>query len=62
MPFLITVVSTAYENLEKHLQLAIRQLKEIREQKKKLDQEKLFDLEIQITDQITELFNATEEA
>ena len=53
MRFLITVASTAYENLKKHLQLAIRQLKEIREQKKKYDQEELFDLEIQITDHIT---------
>ena len=30
-------MSTAYENLKKHLELAVRQLKEIKDQKKKFD-------------------------
>lgn len=51
------VLSTAYENLEKHVQLAMRQLKEIKDQKKKFDAEELISLESQITDLITDLVN-----
>ena len=54
-------MSTAYENLKKHLELAIRQLKEIKETKKKFDVEELVGLESQLTDLITELVDATEE-
>ena len=54
-------MSTAYENLKKHLQLAIRQLKEIKQEKKKFDVEELCYLEAQVTDHITELIDATEE-
>ena len=43
-------MSTAYENLKKHLELAIRQLKEIKETKKKFDVEELIGLESQLTD------------
>ena len=50
-------MSTAYENLKKHLKLAIRQLKEIKETKKKFDEEELIELESQLTDLITELVN-----
>ena len=50
-------MSTAYENLKKHLQLAIRQLKETKETKKKFDEEELIELESQLTDLITELVN-----
>ena len=49
------------ENLQKHLELAIRQLKEIKETKKKFDVEELIVLESQYTDLITELIDATEE-
>ena len=54
-------MSTAYENLKKHLELAVRQLKEIKDQKKKFDVEELIGLESQITDLITELVDAAEE-
>ena len=53
-------MSTAYENLKKHLELAIRQLKEIKDQKKKFDQAELESLEGQLTDLITEVIDATE--
>ena len=53
-------MSTAYENLKKHLELAIRQLKEIKENKKKFDVEELISLESQLTDLITEVVDATE--
>ena len=55
-------MSTADENLKKHLELAIRQSEEIKQQKKKFDQEELFRLEIEITNRITELIEGTEEA
>ena len=55
------MIATAYDNLKKHLELAIRQLKEVKDQKKKFDEEELIGLESQITDLITELVNATEE-
>ena len=55
-------MTTADENLKKHLELAIRQLEEIKQQKKKFDQEELFRLEIEITNRITELIEGTEEA
>ena len=42
-------MSNAYENLRKHLGLAIRQLKEIKDQKKKIDIEELCSLENQGT-------------
>ena len=54
--------STAYENLKKHLELAIRQLKEIKESKKKFDIEELLVLETRFTDLITELIDVTEGA
>ena len=54
-------MSTAYENLKKHLELAIRQLEEIKETKKKFDLEELCSLESHVTDLITELIDATEE-
>ena len=55
------MIAIAYDNLKKHLELAIRQLKEVKDQKKKFDEEELIGLESQITDLITELVNATEE-
>ena len=55
-------MSTAYENLKKHLELAIRQLKEIKESKKKFDIEELLVLETRFTDLITELIDVTEGA
>ena len=54
-------MSTAYNNLKKHLELAIRQLKEIKKTKKKFDVEELCSLESQVTDLITQLIDATEE-
>ena len=52
-------MSTAYENLKKHrcryLEPALRQLKDIKDQKNKFDVEELIGLESQITDLITEL-------
>ena len=54
-------MSTAYENLKKRLQLAVRQLKEIKQEKKKFDVEEQCALEAQVTDLITELIDATEE-
>ena len=54
-------MATAYDNLKKHLELAIRQLKEIKDQKKKFHEAELRGLESQITHLITELVNATEE-
>ena len=53
-------MSTAYENLKKHLELA-RQLKEIKETKKKVDVKELIGLESRLTDLITEPVDATEE-
>ena len=50
-------MSTAYENLKKHLELAVRQLKEIKDQNKKFDEEEFIELESQLTDLITELVN-----
>ena len=44
------IMSTAYENLKKLLELAIRQLKEIKENKKKFDEEELIGLEARLTD------------
>ena len=45
-------MSTAYENLKQHLKSAIRQLKEIKKEKKEFDLEEL----------CTEVINATEQA
>ena len=53
-------MSITYKNLKKHLELAIRQLKEI-QQDKKFDVEELCALEAQVTDLITEPIDATEE-
>ena len=53
-------MSTAYQNLKKHLDLAIRQLKEIKQKSSPFDQEELFSLECQITDLITEISNNQE--
>ena len=53
-------MSTAYENLKKHLGLAVRQLEDIKTQKKNFDVE-LCALEAQVIDLITELIGATEE-
>ena len=50
-------MSTAYENLKKHLELAVRQLKEIKDQNKNFDEEEFIELESQLTDLITELVN-----
>ncbi len=50
-------MSTAYENLKKHLELAIRQLKEVKQEEKKFDEEELIELESQLTDLITDLVN-----
>ena len=55
-------MSTAYENLKKHLELAISQFKEIKESKKKFDIEELLVLETQFTDLIAELIDVTEGA
>ena len=54
-------MSIAYENLKKHMELAIRQSKEIKESKKKFDVEELCALESQVTDLdlITELIDIT---
>ena len=51
-------MSTAYENLKKLMELAIRQLKEIKEYKKLFEQEAVESLESPITDLITELIDA----
>ncbi|KAI9789635.1 MAG: hypothetical protein M1835_001529 [Candelina submexicana] len=59
--FLTGGMSTAYENLKEHLQLAVRQLKQIKAEKKKFDVEELIGLESQVTDLITELVDAAEE-
>ena len=56
------IMSTAYENLKKHLELALRQLREIKVQKKQFDAEELLRLETQLTDLITKLVYVTEEA
>ena len=48
-------MSTAYENLKKHLELAIRQLKEIKETKKKFDVEELIGLESQLSSSLLSL-------
>ena len=53
-------MSTAYENLKKHLELAVGQLKQIKAEKKKFDVEELIGLKSQISDLITELVDATE--
>ena len=53
-------MSTAYENLKKHLELVVRQLQQIKAEKKKFDVDELIGLESQITDLITELIDATE--
>ena len=42
-------MATAFENLKKHLELAIRQLKEIKQKKKKFDIDELVSLESQIS-------------
>ena len=52
---------TAYENLKKHLELAVRQLQQIKAEKKKFDAEELIGLESQITDLITQLVDAAKE-
>ena len=56
------IMKTAYENLKKHLELALRQLREIKVQKKQFDAEELLRLETQLTDLITEPVYVTEEA
>ena len=53
-------MSFPHENLKKHLELAVRQLKEIKEYKKKVDPEELESLETKITYLITELVDSTE--
>ena len=51
-------MATAYENLRKHLQLAIRQLKEIKQSQKRFEVEEICSLENDLTDLITELLDA----
>ena len=53
-------MSTAHESLEKHLESALRQLGEIKVQKKQFDAEELLGLETQLIDLITELVYVTE--
>ena len=48
-------MNTAYENFREHLEPAIRQLKEIKQSRKRLEVEDLYKLETQINDLITEL-------
>ena len=47
-------MGTAFENLKKHLELAIRQLKEVKHTKKKFDVEEFIGLEGQVTWLVTE--------
>ena len=54
-------MATAYENLKKHLEMALGQLKQIKVEKKKFDVKELIGLESQITNLITELNDAAEE-
>ena len=50
-------MSTAYENLRKHLLLAIRQLQEIKSKDKPVDETELCNLCLEITDLVTDVWS-----
>lgn len=54
-------MATAFENLKKHLELTIRQLKDIK-QNKNFDRDELESLEDEILDLITDVIFQSEES
>lgn len=53
-------MSTAYENLTKHLELAIRQLEELLDKENDFNEKELTDYENQISNLITDLLQQKE--